>query len=173
MADRHCYLFTLEVEPLKVGATYDELPLHCTLMPRFWSSLGAVELGSKVQKLLDNRPPVVLRAYESTLLGPKQVAANLIELTNELSSLNMSLYELLNELGVTYDNPAWVGKGHIFHVTEREHEKLEIGTTHLSKAVYLIEVKVPGYEHKRVVRQRFRLPRTQPLVETSRATPAS
>ena len=44
----HLYLFTLEVVPLEVGKTYDELPLHCTLMFRFWSELPAEELAAKV-----------------------------------------------------------------------------------------------------------------------------
>jgi len=157
MPPRHLYLLTLEVIPLKVGEAYDELPLHCTLMHRFWSSLSPEELTAAVHDLFDGTPPLTLNAYECKLLGPKQVAVSLLELTKELDALNMRLYELLNQLTVEYTAPEWVGKGHVFHVTERENARLEIGSKHVSKAAYLIEVEVPGYGHKRVVRARFEL----------------
>ena len=157
MKTRHCYLFTLEVEPLEVGKFYDKLPLHCTLMPRFWSSLSPKELADNVRKLFDETSPGTLAAYERTLLGPKQVAASLIKLTRELDTLNMQLYQLLNKLGVEYMNPQWVGKGHVFHVTEQEHARLEVGGVHISKAIYLIEVEVPGRKHKRIAQEKFEL----------------
>jgi len=157
MSRKHCYLFVLEVVPLQVGAVYDELPLHCTLMHRFWSELSAVELAGKVKPLFDVTPPVVLATYKRTLLGPKQLAVSLLELTGELDSLNMQLYALLNELGVEYTASQWVGKGHVFHVTDRESKRLEIGSKQTCAAVYLIEVKVPGYDHQRFVRVKFDL----------------
>jgi hypothetical protein len=157
MKQKHCYLFALEVAPLHVGDAYDELPLHCTLMHRFWSGLPVDELTDKVRSLFDKTPPIVLAAQKHTLLGPKQVAVSLIKPTEPLAALNMRLYELLNGLGVEYTAPQWVGKGHVFHVTDREQATLGVGQQHLSQAAYLIEVKVPGHDHQRFVRARFEL----------------
>jgi len=64
MNDRRCYLFTLEVEPLEVGKVYNELPLHCTLMPRFWTELAPYALASAVRSLFDQISPVVLTAHK-------------------------------------------------------------------------------------------------------------
>lgn len=147
-ADKHLYLFTLEVEPLIVGATYDELPLHCTLMHRFYS-----ELSDSEKQLFDKTPPLVLTAYEHGKLGPKQVPVSLIRLTEELDDLNMRLFNQLNKLEVEYTAPQWVGKGHVFHVTDRDNEVLEVGKSHATYTAYLIKV----VDHKRVIRKRFEL----------------
>ena len=48
-----------------------------------------------------------------------------------------------------------VGRGHIFHVTEWQRQRFEVDSTYISKAAYFIEVNVPGYEHKRIVRVMF------------------
>lgn len=150
---KHLYLFTLEVEPLKVGAIYDELPLHCTLMHRFYSRLSAEELSDSIKPLFDKSPPITLTVYEHTKLGPKQVPVCLISLTKELDNLNMQLFNQLNQLEVEYTAPQWVGKGHVFHVTDRKNEKLDVGGNRICKAAYLIEV----VDHKRIVRKRFEL----------------
>jgi hypothetical protein len=157
MPTRHCYLFTLAVVPLTVGTIYEELPLHCTLMHRFWSALTPKELADKVHSLFDTTPQLALTAYEHTKLGPKHMAVSLIKITKELDALNMQLYQFLNKLKVEYTAPQWVGKGHVFHVTEREDARLAVGGTHVSKAIYLIEVNVAGYEGKRIVREWFEL----------------
>lgn len=151
--DKHLYLFTLEVDSLKVGTTYDELPLHCTLMHRFYSELSVEELSDHVKPLFDKTSPLVLTAYEHSILGPKQVPVSLIRPTKELEDLNIRLFDHLNELEVKYTAPQWVGKGHVFHVTDRENEVMEAGESHTAKMAYLIEV----IDHKRVIRKRFEL----------------
>ena len=151
--DKHLYLFTLEVGPLKVGTTYDELPLHCTLMHRFHSVLSIEELSDHVKPIFDKTSPLVLTAYEHSILGPKQVSVSLIRLTKELDDLNMRLFDCLSELKVEYTASQWVGKGHVFHVTDRENEVLEVGESRTVKVAYLIEV----IGHKRAVRKRFEL----------------
>lgn len=155
--NKHCYLFALEVKPMQVGDIYEELPLHCTLMHRFWSELGPEEFTKKVQDFFGKIKPVELKPYESLLLGPKQVPVSELELTDQFKGLHTGLYELLNELGVEYTAPEWVGEGYRAHVTERVNDKLEVGQTYVSKAIYLIEVKVPGHDHKRLIRSKFSL----------------
>lgn len=155
MRNNHCYLFALEVTPLHVGDIYDELPLHCTLMHRFWSDLEPEELAAKVSDFFKKTRHVTLKPHERLLLGPKQVPVSELELTDELKRLHMGLYEILNDLGVEYTAPEWVGDGYRAHVTERENARLEVGSEQNSNAVYLIEVNVPGHDHKRLVRHKF------------------
>lgn len=155
MMNKHCYLFALEINPMNVDAIYDDLPLHCTLMHRFWSELSPEELADKVSDFFKQFPSINLEAHERLLLGPKQVAVSEITLSDQLKQLHMGLYELLNDLGVEYTAPEWVGDGYRAHATEREDAKLEVGTAHQSRVAYLIEVKVPGYDHKRLIRKKI------------------
>lgn len=157
MSQKHCYLFALEVAFMQVDKVYKELPLHCTLMHRFWSELSPAELADRVRPLLAHIQPVALIAEKRLLLGPKQVPVSELELTDELRDLHMELYRLLNELHVDYTAPEWVGEGYRAHVSERSNARLEVGKKQQCKAVYLIEVKVPGHDHKRFVRARLEL----------------
>jgi hypothetical protein len=102
-------------------------------------------------------PPLALTAYKRTLLGSKQIPVSLVEHTVDLLSLNMQLYDLLNERGAIHTAPEWSGERHILHVTERTDKRLTIGESHLSTAIYLIEVKVPGHEQQRIIRNKFEL----------------
>lgn len=157
MTNKHCYLFALEVNPMTVGEIYDDLPLHCTLMHRFWSELDADTLAGKVRGFLENVAPPTLDAHERLLLGPKQVVVSELVLSDELKALHANLYKLLNDLGVEYTTPEWVGGGYRAHITEREDAWLEVDTQHISRAVYLIEVNIPGYDHERLIRSKFDL----------------
>jgi 8-oxo-dGTP diphosphatase len=155
--NRHLYLFTLEVTPMRVGAVYAELPLHCTLMHRFWSDLSVEDMSSAVKPLFDTTAPITLTAHKRVKLGPKQLAVSLIEHTDKIRSLNMQLYVLLNKAGVEYTAPQFVGEKHIFHVTDRETEQVEVGNSYLCKAAYLVEVGMTEHERKRIIRAKFTL----------------
>lgn len=91
------------------------------------------------------------------MLGPKQLPVALLEHTPDIEQLNTVLYERLNHLGVEYTAPQWVGSGHIFHITDRVDARMELGQSLACQAVYLIEVKVPGYESARIPRVRIAL----------------
>jgi hypothetical protein len=162
MNAKRCYLFALEVQPLEVGDIHQALPLHCTLMHRFWSELSPEALADKVASYFAIISPVKLIPYEHLLLGPKQVPVAELELTDQIKSLHMGLYELLNDLNVAYTAPEWVGEGYRSHVTEKENARLEVGSTHVSNAAYLIEVEVPEHPHARLIRHKFEFT-AQPL----------
>lgn len=142
---------------MNVGDIYEELPLHCTLMHRFWSELDHEILADKMKDFFKEIRPIVLKTYERLLLGPKKVPVSELELSHELKDLHMRLYETLNNLGVEYTAPEWVGEGYRAHVTERENAHLEVGSQQTSNAIYLIEVKVPDHDHKRLIRHKFEL----------------
>ncbi len=155
MNSKRCYLFALEVQPLEVGDIHQTLPLHCTLMHRFWSELPPEALAEKATSYFATFSPIKLIPREYLLLGPKQVPVAELELTEQIKSLHMGLYGLLNDLHVEYTVPEWVGEGYRSHVTEKDNARLEVGSTHMSNAVYLIEVEVPEHPNARLIRHRF------------------
>lgn len=107
---KHCYLFALEVQPIEVGAVYDEPPRHCTLMRRFLSGLPHTLLADKAQVFFDGVSPVKLIPHKRLLLGLKQVPVSELVMTDELRSLHVGLYSFLNDLQVAYTDPEWVGE---------------------------------------------------------------
>jgi hypothetical protein len=150
--NQHLYLFILEVEPTKAEHTYSDLPLHCTLMHHFWSDLSPAALGHKVGPLFEQTSPPLLVSGEQLAYGPRKVVVNRIDLTRELKTLHTRLYTLLNELGVEYTAPEWVGEGYESHVTHREDgSHLAAGEQHISKAAYLVEI----IDQKRAIRMKF------------------
>jgi hypothetical protein len=154
---KHCYLFALEVQPLEAGATYRTLPLHCTLMHRFLSELSPGVLAGKLGSFFAGVPQVKLIPREYVLLGPNQVPVSELELTSQIRNLHMELYALLNSLRVKYTAPEWVGQGYRPHVSGRENARLEIGSEHISPAIYLIEVEEPDHAQVRIIRHTFAL----------------
>jgi hypothetical protein len=157
MEDRHCYLFALEIEPLKVGAIYENLPMHLTLVHRFWISLNPEKLADKIRPILTKYPRVTFVPGEVVELGPKKTRVYDLEQIEKLKELHMELFELLNKLGTEYTELDWVGLGYVPHASVRENSPISTGNLFSSKAVYIIEVKVPGFDHRRFVRQKIKL----------------
>lgn len=154
---KHCYLFTLEVEPLQIDVSYRVLPLHCTLITRFWIALGPEALTLAVADIFAKVRPVPLVAFKRAILGPQRVTVSLVEPNKSLTILSTILFGRLRELGAEPEVAEWSGDKHIFHVTDRPNAVLVLDTVHTSQAVYLIEVKVPGHGHGRIVRHKFTL----------------
>lgn len=150
----HLYLFTLEVTPLEVGQVYDELPLHCTFMFRFWSESSPEGLAERVKTVFDAAPPLVLLPYEHAQLGPRKVGAYLVEKVPALMALHLQLQRTLTDVGVDFTEPQWVGQGYKPHITDRSDEAVMERRPLPSAAAYLIEV----IDGKRYIRARFPLP---------------
>jgi hypothetical protein len=157
MKDKHCYLFALEIEPLEVGEIYDNLPMHLTLVHRFWTSLTPEQLEEKILPIVARYPSVSFVPREVVELGPKKTRVFDLEQTEILNALHMELYSLLNTLDTEYTEQDWVGKGYVPHISEREHSVLTKKKPHTSKAVYIIEVKIPGHDHKHLIRKKLAL----------------
>jgi len=64
MNGEHCYFFALEVAPLKIGYAYKTLPLHCTLLHRFFSRLPPSDIDAKVRWLFAQTKPLLLTPEE-------------------------------------------------------------------------------------------------------------
>lgn len=144
------YLFTLEIVPLEVGKTYDDLPSHLTLMSRFTSELTPSELTRIVTPIFAASKSVSLTFGPTIELGPKKVVAHMVDSADE-AGLHEKLRSLLDKNGVVFQYPAFIGAGHKAHVTQREGAHFEQGSRLTCSAAYLIEV----IDGQRFVRQQF------------------
>jgi hypothetical protein len=151
----HLYLFTLEIEPLEVGKVYDELPSHLTLMSRFLSDLAPEQLSLIVEPLFADTKPINLLFGNTIELGSKKVTAHMVDSPEE-GVLHNRLQALLDDAGVTFQYPQFIGVAHRAHVTQRDSADFPPKTQLLTSAVYLVEV----IDGQRIIRVRFSLDKT-------------
>lgn len=69
----HTYILCLEIEPVELGAKYDHLPPHCTLMLWFQSDVATSSLVSGINACVSSRPGVNLRLGTEAIFGPPDV----------------------------------------------------------------------------------------------------
>ena len=153
----HIYLFTLEVEPFKIGEVYNPLPAHLTLISRFWSELPPSEIVDAVNPIFAQSEPVELIFDKEAVIGPKNTAVHLIKNTPELKNLHARLLEVLDRHRVTFTQPQFIGDGHKPHVSKREDVNFPVGHRKEVRHAYLIEVIVDGTKQQRNVRAVFQL----------------
>lgn len=151
------YVLALEVEPMAVGQAYDQLPMYCTIMPRFHSPLNPDELAAGLEPVLKKHQSVDLIPKDHCAFGPKKQLVTIVEPTKAITALHNDLLEILNELNVHYTEREWVGEGYIAHVTDKKGERLAERQTVTSGTVYLISVEHPLEGRRRFVHRSFSL----------------
>ena len=135
----YMYLFTLEIDPLDVGRTYDELPPHLTLASRFVCDISFEGVAELVQPLFARIAPIPLVFGEVIEIGPKNIKAYMVSSSAE-QQLHSMLSMLLDTVAVAYQYPQFIGKGHRPHVTLREGTRFAPDNTMITSTAYLIEV---------------------------------
>lgn len=153
--ETHRYLFTLEVAPVELDKSYDELPTHLTLMSRFFSRLSPVELSLEVRSLFETSQLIVLVFDGTEELGPKKLMVHMVKNTDELKKLHKQLLLILDSLNVDYEYPEFIGDGHKPHVSSREGTWIDAGSRLIAMTACLIEV----VNRKRVICSKFELSR--------------
>jgi len=157
MDGEHCYFFALEIEPMEVGAVYKTIPLHCTLLHRFFSNLPINVIDEKVRSVFEQTASLRLLPEQRLAFGPNRVLVATLKLSPALKNLHIALYGLLNELVVRYSETDWVGPGYKPHVTDQSGKSLSLDTTQVSNTVYLLEVEHPLQGRRKFVRRKFKL----------------
>lgn len=160
----HAYLIILEITPLKIGSTYDMLPLHCTLVHWFWLTQKPEEVTESLTAVLSNTAPVALRAGAEQVFAGKNkhgelvpVTVNDIEPTPELRKLHEQVCMVLKSMDVRYSAPQYVQDGFHPHVTHQKDGQLLPGEVRRSAKLYLVEAAAPEYGNDRIVRASIEL----------------
>ena len=126
-------------------------------MHRFRSELSPEALAKDLEPVFQKQCPVTLTFGATKIHGPQKVRVHSVALTDQLKRLHLRLFNLLQDLGVEFTAPQWVGEGFGPHVTERAEVEFTPGDQQLSRAAYLIEVEIRGEDHLRLIRAKFGL----------------
>lgn len=146
------FLFVLEVEPMKVGKSYNKLTLHCTVLHWFNVETSAEELLRLTSKIFSNTHPIELVAGEPAMFGPSSdphsMYVNKVVHNQALVYLHRSLLKVVDGIHAQHTEPSYTGGGFNFHVTMQEGRSFVEGTKDLSTAAYLVE-RVEGAKNSR------------------------
>ena len=151
------YLISLEVQPMGVGEVYEQLPMHCTIMPRFHSKLSPDVLSGVLAPLIEAMEPLELQPLEHVAFGPKQQLVTTLVYTPQLRHLHEVLYDALTKLAVQFTEVDWVGPGFIPHVSDKKGRRFTTQTLLTSSTAYLINFDHPLEGRSRKVVKRYKL----------------
>lgn len=153
--DKKTYLLALEVEPMEVGRSYAQLPMHCTVMHRFLTELSAEALIAELAPIFDSADPLALRLSDHVAFGPRKQLVTLIESSPELVTLHNRLFDRLNSLSVRYTELDWVDAGYVPHVTDKNGKRISPKLASNINAAYLISIEHPLKGDKRSINYKF------------------
>ena len=154
------YLLALEIHPIKVGKTYEGLPLHCTLV--HWFYLDSIkEIVRPIRQLLEKEEGPVLHIdgeEEFTGMtndGPVPVLVNKVKRTPDISHLHEEILKILDTAEAKYSMPQYVHAGYEPHVTHQQEGRLERGDAVRVKSLYVAQADDPAYGNNRTVIFKF------------------
>lgn len=150
------YLLALEIDSIKIGNSYDSLPLHCTLVHWFWLDTTKVdELITSLPKLMPKN--LVLEAQHEevftgfTKTGTIPVTVTKVAKSRELQKFHNNVCALLDSLEVVYEKPEYIREGYVPHVTHQKGKKVSKGDSLKVTGAYLVEADAPEYGNPRRV----------------------
>lgn len=140
----HAYLLALEIEPVEENRVYVALPLHCTVMPWFFTEHNPADVLRVIKPVLEAQVPIMLTGGIEAFFGDDgDVPVNVIVDAGDLSSLHTGLLKAIEQLGVEFNNSQWIGTGFTPHVTRQRSGRFEEGKRALVRKLYLAEALVP------------------------------
>lgn len=142
-------LFVLEIGEVRLGALYEHLPLHCTLVPwvEFPPDFPARCIAPYVELVCARYAPITLVSVGSASnFGPSEKTfVHLVHKDAKLLALHNELLRVCASLGGTAQTPAWTGETYQPHVTPRGEDAFWIGRRHVARMVYVAQ-QVPETE---------------------------
>lgn len=137
------FLLALEVNPMQVSKTYNQLDLHCTVVHWFRTKATSHDVLAVVMPIINKAPAIELVSDKTALFGPskglKDIPVNLVKPTSAFRTLHSSLLQAIEQLGVRHTEPAYTGKGFNSHVTKQGNLSFSEGSRHVATITYLIE----------------------------------
>lgn len=148
----HAYLLALEIEPIDINKVYVALPLHCTVMPWFYTDHSPADVLRVITPIVQSQQPIQLVSGTEALFGhERDVPVNRIAEPTELVDLHHRLLEAIRSLGANVDSE-WIGTGYSPHVTRQRSGRFETGRNFISTKLYMVQAVNPEeLQQKKVV----------------------
>jgi len=135
----NAFMLFLEVDPLPVGLEFEHAPLHCTLMPWFWTSTSVADIEQLVRTTSLKYRPLTLVSDRPALFGPNyDVPVHVLKPDANLQKLHLELFEMLNALGVRHSEPRYAGPRYRMHVSTHGDRSFSPGKSTVVQEIYLI-----------------------------------
>lgn len=149
------FLVALEVERFEVEKVYTTLPLHCTLMPWFYTTHSASMIQRVCGEALDDLPPVEILALEPELFGAAHsIPVHSVFSSGLLMETHALLLERLTMFSVTHAEPQYVGAGYQPHVTSTIKKEFETGSKTVVRCISVVEaLNVQQLKDKKVLQR--------------------
>ncbi len=129
------YLLTYFVEPMQIGRTFSDWPLHITIIP--WFSVKNIEQADEaLEQIAGNHQP--LKAIGSTreTFGEHDVC--LVEPADVLRTIHKAVYASLQSLDARFISTEFFGDNYNPHVTTQGEAIFAVGEHILLNGFYLV-----------------------------------
>ena len=148
----HAYLLALEIEPIEINRVYVALPLHCTVMPWFFTKMAPADVLRAITPVVQAQQPITLMGGAEAFFGHDQdVPVNKIGNPEEVIALHTALLRIIQPISSDIQSQ-WIGDGYSPHVTRQRSGRFEAGQQFLTTKVYLAEAVTPDELHqKRII----------------------
>lgn len=134
------------------GMSYDDLPLHITLMHWFQSSTNESVIVNALEKVVFE--PVVVEADSEDMYGKNHdIRVTKIKRTTNLQNLHLQLYEKFNSLDVVYSEKEFVGDGYGPHSTHKPNAKLEKGDQITIDSFWLVSSEEESRSPRKMIKK--------------------
>ena len=123
----------------------------------FTSTLPTETLDDSIGHLADAASGLELRVTGEAVYGPPDVVVGEIELSSQLKTLHMELFNLLNNFQVAYDKPQFVGAGYSPHVSHQGSVNPSAGDVLNCKSMFLVSTEGSSHKGPRTVIGKYAL----------------
>ena len=147
-------------DKIQDGYEYDSSswPLHSTVVDTFAIDWSLEEMTAKVADVLSQHTPVVSQVKDDMFFGENgQVQVTLLEKTDELARLHADIVAVLEQGGLTLNDPQFAGAGFLPHATVQKHARLVSGDAVRFSALSIIDMFPDEDAYRRKVRKTLTL----------------
>ncbi len=141
------------LEPLKKGDTFEEWPLHVTIMT--WFSLPERQFGAydnMLKNMMHEYAPMTVVGQDKEQFGPEEnVPVRILGRVGVLSKLHSQILPIIDRVGgeIIQQNQGYVGDAYRPHVTDQPHGTFAEDETAILRGMQLISGDIDGPRHVR------------------------
>lgn len=138
------YIISLDIDHINQDAVYATLPLHCTLMPRFETSMSAGDIRAVLEDAVNRIGFIPMTPGPLERFGLyRDVWAHRIRPEEKIRNLHKEMLSILQEIGANFPESAqWLGDNFTPHVSLVAGRGLTRGRTYVFRSATIFERRI-------------------------------